>query len=120
MPELIEAELYRRAADACRGRVVNGIAVPDPRVVRHGPGARALRRRLVGRPLQATARHGKVVLLDFDDARLGLRFGMTGRLLVDGQGPIDRLEYGPAGDGWIRFELRFEGGGRLSLVDPRR
>ena len=47
---------------------------------------------------------------------------MTGRLLVDGRAPIERLEYSsdrldPA---WIRFALGFEGGGRLEVVDPRR
>ncbi len=47
---------------------------------------------------------------------------MTGRLLVDGRGPIERLEYSSARiePGWVRFGLGFGGGGRLEVVDPRR
>ena len=47
---------------------------------------------------------------------------MTGRLLVDGAGPIEKLEYSSARQepAWTRFALRFEGGGDLAVVDPRR
>jgi formamidopyrimidine-DNA glycosylase len=53
---------------------------------------------------------------------LGLRFGMTGRLIVDGRQGIDELEYGSARDlaAWDRFALGFEDGGELRLNDPRR
>ena len=53
---------------------------------------------------------------------LGLRFGMTGRLLVDGGAAIERLEYGSsrAEPAWDRFGLSFAGGGRLVVRDPRR
>jgi formamidopyrimidine-DNA glycosylase len=47
---------------------------------------------------------------------------MTGRLLVDGSGPIEKLEYSSARHEptWTRFRLRFAEGGTLELVDPRR
>ena len=53
-----------------------------------GPTARAA---LIGRTLTAARRRGKLLLMDTDGGDgpvLGLRFGMTGRLLVDhGGGP---------------------------------
>ena len=47
---------------------------------------------------------------------------MTGRLLVDGDAAIERLEYGSgrAVAAWDRFGLRFEEGGDLVIRDPRR
>src|SRR5206468_7393996 len=67
---------------------------------------------------------GKLLLLDTDAGGpvLGLRFGMTGRLLVDSRAAIERLEYGSARDvtAWDRFTLRFDGGGDLRVRDPRR
>ncbi|HKY14628.1 MAG TPA: DNA-formamidopyrimidine glycosylase family protein [Microthrixaceae bacterium] len=120
MPELLEAEIYRRAAERCVGRVCARVHVPDPSYVRGGLSASLLGRRLRGRTIHGVDRLGKVVTLDLAGVGLALRFGMTGRLLVDGVGPIDRLEYGPAGDRWVRFELRLVDGGSLAIVDPRR
>jgi formamidopyrimidine-DNA glycosylase len=53
---------------------------------------------------------------------LGLRFGMTGRLSVDGVASIDRLLYAPVAPDprHDRFALRFADGGELRLHDPRR
>ena len=72
-------------------------------------------------------RIGKLLLVDLHGApTLGLRFGMTGRLLVDGVAAIDALEYGPARESaaWDRFRLDFDGAGRdggtLVISDPRR
>lgn len=55
-------------------------------------------------------------------AVLGLRFGMTGRLVVDDHAAIEKLEYSSARvlPEWCRFELRFDGQGTLVIVDPRR
>ena len=43
-------------------------------------------------------------------------------MLVDGTGPIERLEYAPdrSEPGWDRFALRFDDGGDLRMQDPRR
>ena len=46
----------------------------------------------------AVRRAGKVVLVDTDGPTIGLHFGMTGRLVVDGVAPIDRLQYASGRD----------------------
>ena len=79
---------------------------------------------LVGRALVAARRRGKLLLLDTtgDGPVLGLRFGMTGRLIVDGASGIDELLYAPRRTElrWDRFGLGFADGGSLRLQDPRR
>jgi formamidopyrimidine-DNA glycosylase len=122
MPEMIEVELYRRSADLVVGRTIARVDAPDAWYLKGGTTARALRSALRGAVVVGTRRIGKLLLLDTDRTTLGLRFGMTGRVLVDGRAPIERLEYSsdrldPA---WVRFSLGFEGGGRLDVVDPRR
>ena len=68
-----------------------------------------------------------VAALDPRDCRsdyytLGLRFGMTGRLVVDGHVVIGELEYGSSrrDPQWTRFRLLFSSGGSLEIDDPRR
>lgn len=119
---MIEVELYRRTAEAAVGRTIGRVVAPDGWFLKHGTTPRALRAACTGRSIVGTRRIGKLLLLDTDGPVVGLRFGMTGRLLLDGRAPIERLEYSPArfDSAWIRFSLRFEGGGRLDLVDPRR
>lgn len=53
---------------------------------------------------------------------LGLRFGMSGRLLIDGHTAIDRLLYAPVATEprWDRFVVHFADGGELRMQDPRR
>ena len=53
---------------------------------------------------------------------LGLRFGMAGRLVIDGQPGVEWLLYTPKEilQRWDRFGLRFRGGGDLRMIDPRR
>ncbi len=53
---------------------------------------------------------------------LGLRFGMTGRLVVDGHAAVTDMEYGSERDlpGWDRFRLRLDGRRTLRINDPRR
>jgi formamidopyrimidine-DNA glycosylase len=63
------------------------------------------------------------MLLDTDDGlTLGVRFGMTGGLAVDGQQALDRLRYGPGvfDEKWVRARVQFMDGGLLELHDPRR
>ena len=122
MPEMIEVEYYRRVAERAVGRTIERVHAPDAWYLKAGTTATALRRVLRGATVTGTRRTGKLLLLDTDAAPLGLRFGMTGRLLVDGTGPIEKLEYSSARDepAWRRFALIFEGGGELTMVDPRR
>jgi formamidopyrimidine-DNA glycosylase len=53
---------------------------------------------------------------------VGLRFGMTGRLVLDGVPGVDELRYASLRDvpGWDRFVLAFAEGGELRMRDPRR
>jgi formamidopyrimidine-DNA glycosylase len=123
MPEGLEAEIYRRAAERTVGRVIGDVDV-DPRQAM----ATEIVRMLPGCTITAARRHGKVVLLDLtarsgaNDAVLGLHFGMTGRLVVDGHASIVRLEYGSGRDdpAWDRLVVRFAGGGVMRVNDPRR
>jgi formamidopyrimidine-DNA glycosylase len=122
VPEGLEVETYRRQAEAVVGRRIMGVDTPDSWYIKNVD-PRLLRDVLAGRRVEAARRIGKLLILDLDDgARLGLRFGMTGRLLVDGSASIDRLEYSSARDepAWERFTLHFDDGGDLRMRDPRR
>lgn len=122
MPELLEVELYRRLAESAIGRPISTIEAPDQWYLK-GDLEPAELRRLEGQALVGTRRIGKLLLLDTAGADvLGLRFGMTGSLEVDGRRALERLEYtSPRPDpAWDRFIVRFRDGGDLRIRDPRR
>lgn len=124
MPELIEVEAYRQTALRALHRPVAALDAPDDWYLK-GPAtsAAALQRALRGRTFVAARRIGKLLLLDTDNGlTIGLRFGMSGRLLVDGTAGVDELLYSPHRDepAWDRFTIRFRGGGDLRMRDPRR
>jgi formamidopyrimidine-DNA glycosylase len=147
VPELPEIEAYRRLAVLALDRPIVGVEVPDPRFSRGGASPRAVARALTGHRFESARRHGKLLVLDVspgaggvsgaarrgqktgDDAgtagrsgmRLGLRFGMTGRLLVDGRVGVEHLEYASdrAERAWDRLVVRFVDGGDLVVRDPR-
>lgn len=118
MPELLEVETYRRAASAVVGRRVRAVEVIDSHFWRSDHDPRVLHGALV----TGVRRVGKLMLVDTDVAVLGVRFGMTGRLIVDGGAPITQLEYSSSRDlpSWHRFAVSFRGGGALVVSDPRR
>ena len=133
MPELIEVELSRRLAQGAIGRRIATIVAPDAWYLKGGASREALGLALCGRVVAGTRRIGKLLLLDcdawglssanrVDTAVLGIRFGMTGRLILDGVAALDRLEYGSsrAEPAWDRFSVGFENGGELIIRDPRR
>jgi formamidopyrimidine-DNA glycosylase len=124
VPELLEIEAYRRVAEGALHRTIAAVDAPDPWYLKGGLEAGVLRATLLGRRLVGARRTGKVLLLDTDGdgVVLGLRFGMTGRLLVDGAAGVEHLEYSSNryDPGWVRFALGFDDGGRLEVVDPRR
>jgi formamidopyrimidine-DNA glycosylase len=122
VPELIEVETYRAAATAVVGRRIREVHLLDPGWSRTPGGADALRAALVGSVVQQVRRHGKLLLVDVGDVTAALRFGMTGRLVVDGSPAIDALEYGPVAlrPEWDRLVVDFVGGGSLAVNDPRR
>lgn len=120
MPEGLEAEIWRRGCAPLIGRSIDDVWC-DARVAPDGLAAA-----LVGGRVTDVRRAGKVVLIDTSGPTLGLHFGMTGRLVVDGRAPIERLEYSSAADRaeWdrLRVETTPAGPGRpaLRMNDPRR
>lgn len=121
MPEGIEIEYYRRAAEAVVARTVRSVDVVDAAYLRGGADQVAVEAALVGNRVQASRRRGKLLMLDVGNVTLGLRFGMTGRLIVDGAATIEELEYASKRNdpGWDRFIMRFDTGD-LVIRDQRR
>jgi len=131
VPELLEVETYRRQAEQVIGRTVGAVDAPDAWFVKGGDPAEVVAA-VTGRTVAGVRRRGKLLVLDLagagedrgdgGDLRLGLRFGMTGRLIVDGAAGIDRLEYASPRDDpvWDRFALHFTDGSDLRIRDPRR
>lgn len=122
MPELPEVESYRRLAESAVGRTVRAVCAPDPWWLKGGLTADSLAEAMAGRTLTAARRRGKLLLIDTDGGPvLGLRFGMTGRLLVDGSASIERLQHAPAQrrPEWDRLTLLFDDGDMV-VSDPRR
>jgi formamidopyrimidine-DNA glycosylase len=130
VPELVEVEIYRRMAERVVGRVIESVDAPDAWFCKRSTTPERLGSELPGATVLGTHRRGKLLLLDLarpasdlaPDLTLGLRFGMTGRLLVDGRADIGELLYSSSRDEatWDRFALTFVGGGSLSIRDPRR
>lgn len=124
MPELIEAELYRTALEGVIGRRIDSVALDTPSYLRFGPSdGQAAASKLVGDTIVAVRRHGKAVLLDLRSGHtLVARFGMTGRVIVDGAAPIETLAYGPRTDDgrWDRAVIGFDDGGALRFNDARK
>ena len=121
MPELLEIEMYRRGAKPVVGRTIAGIETPDDWYLKRTD-PDSLRAALVGEKIESLGRIGKLMLVETTAATLGLRFGMTGILIVDDTPVIDKLEYWPKrlDPAWNRFTVHFEGGGRMDMNDPRR
>jgi len=122
LPELIEVEAYRQLADRAVGRRITSIDAPDAWFLKRGITAGALSHALVDRTITGTRRIGKLLLVDTDAPTLGLRFGMTGRLLVDDTPGVNELQYAShrLDTGWDRFSIQFSDGGDLRMNDPRR
>jgi formamidopyrimidine-DNA glycosylase len=141
MPELPEVEGYRALAErTVLGRLIDAVDAPDAWYLKRGLLAADAVSALVGRRFLAARRRGKLMLLDAGsadteresgielesggrvDVVLGLHFGMSGRLIVDGRASLDRLLYAPPGDATRhdRFTIRFGDGGWLAMRDARR
>ena len=123
VPEILEVERYRTLAEKALNRPVASVWMVDDRYGRGGTTSRRLRAALAGRQFVEARRRGKLMPLDIGDGpTLGVRFGMTGGLVVDGQQALDRLRYGPGvfDEKWVRARVSFDDGGTLLLHDPRR
>ncbi len=114
--------MYRQLAARVEGRLIETTFTPDDWYLK-GTNATQLRDAVAGSVVERVARHGKLLLIELTDNRpvLGLRFGMTGRLLVDGDAAIETLEYSSDRNdaAWDRFGLVFTEG-TLFMRDPRR
>ncbi len=122
MPEGVEIEFYRRAAEAIVGKKIVGIDASDAWYLKGDTTAEALTEAMVGAEVTATDRIGKLLLVELDTATIGMRFGMTGRLLVSDYAPIEKLEYSSDRNdpSWDRFRVDFSDGTDLAIRDPRR
>jgi formamidopyrimidine-DNA glycosylase len=125
VPELAEVEAYRRLAEArALDRPIAAVDAPDAWYLKGGVTALVLSSLLEGRRLVSAERQGKLLMLPTSDDGpvLGLRFGMSGRLIVDSTAGIDDLWYSSNREEtrWDRFALDFVDGGRLVIRDPRR
>jgi len=121
VPEVLEVESYRQLADRLVGATItkgwsDGFAAK--KLVSPAQWARTVK----GLTITGTDRRGKLMLIETDGVRLGMRFGMTGVLLIDSDAGIDGLFYGPHAfrRDWIRAGLELSDGRRLLLHDPRR
>jgi formamidopyrimidine-DNA glycosylase len=128
MPELPEVEGYRVLAhNRALDRRISSVESPDSWYLKRGADPARLAGALVGRRLARARRRGKLLLLDVGSPEggpecvLGLHFGMSGRLIIDGAASVDRLLYTAGSDGrHDRFTIRFGDGGWLAVRDPRR
>jgi formamidopyrimidine-DNA glycosylase len=126
VPELPEVEAYRILAEKrALGREIVAIDAPDAWYLKGGIDAAAIAEALVGRRFSAARRTGKLLILETDAGTgptVGLRFGMTGRLVVDGATGVEQLLYSSNRDdaAFDRFRVQFADGGDLRMRDPRR
>jgi formamidopyrimidine-DNA glycosylase len=110
-------------AEQAMGRLIASVWMIDARYGRGGTTPRRLSHALTGRTFIAARRRGKLMLLDSKGGpTLGVRFGMTGGIVVDDTEKLDRLRYGPGvfGEQWVRARFAFADGGYLTFHDPRR
>ena len=113
--------MYRRGAAPVIGQTISNVVAPDDWYLK-GTDEQAVKDALIGAQVVGTDRVGKLMMLDTSTLTVGLRFGMTGRLVVDGQPVLSELEYSskrldPA---WDRCIFEFGSGMTLAMNDPRR
>jgi formamidopyrimidine-DNA glycosylase len=121
VPEILEVESYRQLADRVVGATITrGWA--DALLAKKLTSPSAWARTVKGLTIEGTSRRGKLLLLDTDGPTLGVRFGMTGVLLLDGDAGVEGLFYGPHlfDAKWLRGGLEFADGRKLVVHDPRR
>jgi formamidopyrimidine-DNA glycosylase len=121
VPEILEVESYRALADRAIGRrVARGWA--DAFLAKKLSSPATWAKAVKGLTILATERRGKLLILETDGVSLGIRFGMTGVLLFDGDAGIEGLFYGPHTfkSQWVRGGLEFDDGSQLIVHDPRR
>ena len=119
MPEILEVESYRQLADRVVGASVKrGWA--DALLAKKLTSPSAWARAVKGLRITGTSRRGKLLLLETSGPTLGVRFGMTGVLLLDGDAGVEGLFYGPHlfDAKWVRGGLEFDDGRNWSSTTP--
>ena len=121
MPEILEIEYYRILAQGALDREINTVEA-DQLASKRLETAIALSDIFSGLRFTEVRRIGKLLIFDTEGPSFGMRFGMTGGLVLDGTAAIKGLMYGPEDveQKWIRARVRFEDGGSMELHDPRR
>jgi formamidopyrimidine-DNA glycosylase len=121
MPELLEIEMYRQGASRLVGRTITSVETPDNWYLK-GVDAAAVAAALTGATVESLGRIGKLMLVETTAATVGLRFGMTGIVMIDHEPVIAELEYSSKrlDPDWNRFTAHFDDGGRIDMNDPRR
>ena len=118
MPELPEVETVRRGlARAMEGRRIDGVRVARRDLRRPLPPD--FEERLTGRTVTAVGRRAKYLTIDLDDGGVLLaHLGMSGRMIVDDNGPDGTGSHRLAGHEHVTFVL----GNRtfVRFADPRR
>ena len=90
MPEGIEVEYYRQTALRALNREIRLVETVDQNYLRDGHSLIDIKDLLEGNTFEFTNRRGKLLVLSVSNGiSIGLRFGMTGRLLVDGVSAIE-------------------------------
>ncbi len=121
MPELPDVEQHRRTvAEHARGRTVERVEVDDPALL-FGTTPQGLGRSLVGRTVAAPRRHGKWLLVPFDDdgPTLLYHFRMTGELVWGTDAVAGAAVTLHLGDGLLTYRSRRRLGG-VSYLRARR
>lgn len=111
MPELPDVQVFKEYLDATSlHQPIEKVEVRRDDVLGN-VSARSLQRRLKGRTLASTDRHGKYLFAEVDDDEwLVLHFGMTGRLAYSKTGPPPEH---------TRVLIRFDNGAHLAYVCVR-
>jgi formamidopyrimidine-DNA glycosylase len=124
MPELPEIEFYRRHAEAhALRRTISAVSAEDEWFLKRGTTADQLQSHLCGTSFVHAKRIGKLLLIGTErDDLVGLRFGMTGVLVIDDVPGVSDLQYSSHRflPEWNRFSVQFDDGGTLAINDPRR
>jgi formamidopyrimidine-DNA glycosylase len=113
MPELPDVEAFRATVQQnFIDRLVSRVVVSDPKCL-EGVTVAMVQRRLKGRGIQNTDRHGKYLFLDFGgDIVLVMHFGPAGSL--------HRVAKAQEQPDYVRFQLDFSDGESLAYVNRRR
>jgi formamidopyrimidine-DNA glycosylase len=124
MPELPEIEFYRRLAERSGlGRRISKVVAGDEWFIKGATTKRLLQTHLKGVTFDRAWRIGKLLLLDTSNGDvLGLRFGMTGVLVINNEVGVSDMQYGSHRllPEWNRFNVIFDDGGVFAINDPRR